>query len=268
MSNVKPSRPNANGPCGLVVSDLHLFARRSEGFVRFEALRAQLSRINTLVLNGDTFDFRWSSLRSQPATVEAALEWLAALASEFGDCQIHFVHGNHDCLAKFKDGLEELVATSRNLHSHDYLLQLGSCLFVHGDCAHRPMRRVDLERYRSNWKAHGRRGALGTAAYLAADRLGLTRLVHEWHFPRDKTVARIAGYLDDARPGWRSSTRQCYFGHTHLPFSDHEHQGVRFHNTGSAIRGMGFNPLFFEPEPMPENNMDRQRKPSCARNPA
>ena len=51
--------------------------------------------------------------------------------------------------------------------------------------------------------------------------------------------------LDDAMPGWRHTTRDCYFGHTHLPFTGYEHEGIVFHNTGSAIRGMSFRPLFF-----------------------
>ena len=52
-------------------------------------------------------------------------------------------------------------------------------------------------------------------------------------------------YLDHASPRWRTNSRDCYFGHTHQPFSNHQHGDIRFHNTGSAIRGMGFNPLAF-----------------------
>jgi hypothetical protein len=59
-------------------------------------------------------------------------------------------------------------------------------------------------------------------------------------------VARIAHYLEEALPEWRGKVGDCYFGHTHLPFRDHEHEGVRFHNTGSGICGMGFEPLEFE----------------------
>jgi len=31
-----------------------------------------------------------------------------------------------------------------------------------------------------------------------------------------------------------------------IPFRDHRHEGIGFHNTGSAIRGMGFQPMAFE----------------------
>jgi hypothetical protein len=31
-----------------------------------------------------------------------------------------------------------------------------------------------------------------------------------------------------------------------MPFSSHLHDGVTYFNTGSGIRGMGFNPITFE----------------------
>jgi len=65
-------------------------------------------------------------------------------------------------------------------------------------------------------------------------------------YPQRETVERVAHYLDCAWPDWRGIVRDCYFGHTHLPFSNYRHGGVSFHNTGSAIRGMGFNPILFE----------------------
>jgi UDP-2,3-diacylglucosamine pyrophosphatase LpxH len=53
----------------LVVSDLHLFANRSAGDALFEKWfhDVRSSDVSTLVLNGDTFDFRWSGLESEQA---------------------------------------------------------------------------------------------------------------------------------------------------------------------------------------------------------
>jgi UDP-2,3-diacylglucosamine hydrolase len=86
-------------------------------------------------------------------------------------------------------------------------------------------------------------------AYAWADRFGVTRLVHEWEFPRHPTVQRLLRFFDFECPGWRRDTRDCYFGHTHLPFADYEAEGIRFHNTGSAIRGAPFNPRRFTANP-------------------
>ena len=72
------------------------------------------------------------------------------------------------------------------------------------------------------------------------------RLFHRAYFPQEATVARVSAYLDAALPNWREGVSDCYFGHTHMPFRDHEAGGIRFHNTGSAVAGMGFQPLEFE----------------------
>ncbi len=234
---------------GLVVSDLHLFARRSHGEARFDSLKDKLAEVDVLVLNGDIFDFRWSTLPDEAVTVAAALDWLRALADRHPHCEIHFIQGNHDCLTTFRDELIALAARLPRLHCHTNELRLGSALFLHGDCANRKMDAAGLRRRRARWEAGRQSSDLAFSAYVAVDRFGITRRAHEWIFPRKRTVRRIAHYLDRASPDWRRRTRDCYFGHTHLPFAGYCYDGIAFHNTGSAIqvRGMGFNPLFFDP---------------------
>ena len=116
---------------------------------------------------------------------------------------------------------------------------------MHGDCTHRRMGPADLRRFREDWDNDRQHGRWMTKAYVAVDRLGATRLAHQTFFPRRTTVERAMHYLDSACPDWRVDTHHCYFGHTHQPFSNFRHDGIQFHNTGSAIRGMGFNPLTF-----------------------
>ena len=230
----------------MVISDLHLFARRSRGSVRFNSIREKLSCADMLVLNGDIFDFRWSTLGGQKETLPAAMNWLRNLANEFPGGQIHFIVGNHDCAGAFLENLAQLSAALPRFQWHEYLLRLGPALFFHGDCAHRQMDHRGLSRFRENWQRDWRWSPAMATAYECVDRLGITRRVHEWHFPRRKTVERIAFYLDSANPGWRAQTRDCYFGHTHLPFSNYTYDGIHFHNTGSAIHNLDFNPIVFE----------------------
>ena len=231
---------------GIVLSDLHLFARRSHGIARFENIRELLSKADLLVLNGDIFDFRWSTIGAQDKTLSAALDWLRTLSGNLPRCQIHFIIGNHDCTTSFKAGLSELNQALPRFQWHEHLLQLGPLLFVHGDCAHRRMDSDDLLRFRKNWERDWRWNPAMALAYECVDRLGITKRVHQFHFPRQKTIERLTFYLDSCRPGWRETTRDCYFGHTHLPFANHEHDGIRFHNTGSAIHNLDFNPICFE----------------------
>jgi UDP-2,3-diacylglucosamine pyrophosphatase LpxH len=231
---------------GIVISDLHLFARRSRGVARFDAVREDLSQADVMVLNGDIFDFRWSTHGDQSKTLPAAINWLHELVNALPNCQIHFVVGNHDCTVAFQEALTELAGARPRFQWHEYLLRLGPSLFVHGDCAHRQMNHHSLGRFRQSWQRDFTWNPGLAVAYECVDRLGITRRVHEWHFPRQKTVERVAFYLDGFCPGWREQTRHCYFGHTHLPFAGYEHDGIQFHNTGSAIHNLEFNPIWFE----------------------
>ena len=243
-----PTKPEPISTRGLVVSDLHLFARRSPGAELLAALAGQLAGADLLVLNGDTFDFRWIAPRDREKAFTTAVEELSALLHRHPQCEVHFILGNHDCLLGFQQALATLAANAPRFHWHAWQLRLGSALFLHGDCAEASMDALELQSRRARWERGQRRGLLASMAYGVADGLGLTRRAHECFFPRHQTVQRLAHYLDRACPDWRREVRDCYFGHTHLPFSNHRHEGIAFHNTGSAmsIPGMGFNPLSFE----------------------
>lgn len=54
---------------GLVVSDLHLFSRKSERVALMKGLAAELRDVGILVLNGDTFDFRWSEVSGEDMSI-------------------------------------------------------------------------------------------------------------------------------------------------------------------------------------------------------
>jgi UDP-2,3-diacylglucosamine pyrophosphatase LpxH len=231
---------------GIVLSDLHLFAHRSAGAEYFDSLTPQFAACDLIVLNGDIFDFRWSTLPDTTATLRHALDWLHALGGNFPRAEIHYVIGNHDCPRFFRAELDGLAVTRPGFHWHDRGVRLGTAVFVHGDCTHRRMSPAGLSRYRTDWDNDHQHARWRAKAYVAADRTGATELVHRCWFPRRATVARVTHYLDQASPDWRRDVTDCYFGHTHLPFSNQWMDGVRFHNTGSGIRGMGFNPCAFD----------------------
>ena len=230
---------------GLVVSDLHLFSRRSSGEALLQGHLKELKSVDVFVLNGDTFDFRWSQYPAQQATVAAALEWLTNLLDSLGRAEVHYIYGNHDWLGMFRDSLEELSSRHPRLFYHKYWLRLDRSLFLHGDCANYRMDQAALERLRRPWKRDRQRGWLSASLYDLADLTGLSGLVHRCYFPRNRAVGNVAHYLDQTMHGWREQVDDCYFGHSHLPFRDHLLGAVRYHNTGSGIPGIGFQPLRF-----------------------
>src|SRR5688572_14707406 len=159
-------------PRGIVISDLHLFSVRSAGEQRLVSIREDLAAADVIVLNGDTFDFRWSHFRDEEKSVEAALDWLRRFAAAYPQATIHFICGNHDCLDVFTKGLGDLAAACPSLGRHETHLQLGAHLFVHGDCARRRMDAAGLVRYRVVWKLDESRAAWLAQGYRVADRLG------------------------------------------------------------------------------------------------
>lgn len=233
---------------GFVVSDLHLFAPRSDGARLFAKKESDLASVDALVLNGDTFDFRWSEHPSEAATIEAALSWLRGLMDRHPDLLIHFVLGNHDCLIEFRREMEELAELCPNLSLHEHRVLLGSHLFLHGDCANWPMDEGGFRKFRASWSRHRldpERKRLCSVAYRWSDSLGLSRRFHDCYFPDWLTLDRVVYHLDQMIPGWEGQITHCYFGHTHRPFQGQERKGVQFANTGSGIRKMGFQPLTF-----------------------
>lgn len=234
---------------GLVISDLHLFAQRSVGERLVADLRGEFAHADVLVLNGDIFDFSWSRLPSEEASITAALAWLRGLAGDFAGREVHYILGNHDCLTAFRDALDGLVRDCPALRCHEHSVRLGRHLFLHGDCANRKMCGEALAKHRRAWSRERSRTRVHAAMYEAVDTLGISRGFHRCYFPTVTTVKRVAHHLDHVLPAWREEIDDCYFGHTHQPFRAHTHEGVRFHNTGSGIRGMRFQPLQFELSP-------------------
>lgn len=211
-------------------------------------LESDLRRCEVLVLNGDIFDFRWSTLGGHEASLVAAAAWLDALFVRYEHLEIHYLLGNHDCLDAFLPLLEERTARHPRFRYHADTLELGTWMFLHGDCTHARMHTEQFRAYRAGWRRDRPRGRWAGRAYAIADITGMTRLTHELYFPRRRTVGRVAHYLDDATPGWRDRIRDCSFGHSHLSFRDYPCEGIRYHNTGSAICGMGFQPIRFDAE--------------------
>lgn len=107
------------------------------------------------------------------------------------------------------------------------------------------MSKARLGAYREIWSKDPQRGEAGRKFYDVVDATGAGLLFHRLYFPQVATVRRVASYLDEGFPDWKGELDHCDFGHTHMPFRDHEQDGMHFHNTGSAIRGMGFQPLQF-----------------------
>lgn len=249
MSESSDSRERASDTPSrrcVFVSDLHHFSRRSEQ-ARFElALRQAVGSCDRLVLGGDIFDFKWSTLGSHRATIDAAITWLEELGQINPDCQIDYVLGNHDFDHELMEGLKGLAQSRPGFAWHPYWLLVSDCLFLHGDVADRRMNHDRLQKKRQAWSSHKRPHPLRHDLYDWALQMRLHKvpgfLVH-----RPRLVARRLVYYLDRHPEIdRSSVRRVYFGHTHVEIDGLEFDGIRFFNGGAPIRNNSFRLLHLQ----------------------
>ena len=222
------------------VSDLHLFARRSTAPAHMDAIQYHANRARTMVLGGDIFDFRWSTLKDFHHTIDAATEWLDTLVCGAPRCQFHFLLGNHDHHASLIGRLELLDTKHENFSWDPYLLRLGNSVFLHGDAADGDATHDRLVQSREGGGHHRQRGPAASAAYEVVLRTHIHRTVPVVAYPKRRTARRLLKYLDEVGQGAESGVQHVYFGHTHRPLDAYHHAGVHFHNGGAPIKGVPF----------------------------
>ena len=228
---------------GYVVSDLHVFGCNSLYERYLPQFYKDVESHPIAVLNGDTFDFKRSKYRTANETADRALTWLHDLSHRAPQTKFFFIVGNHDSNQALIKVLDSSHSALPNFHLAIDSLRLGPCLFLHGDAVDLPASTHDL--------------AVVRAGYIQAEPNTCSRIfaqvvthlrVNRIEFLRHskKTLAsRLTHYLDATCPGYREVVREVYFGHTHVPFSKFQYQGINFYNTGSMIRGLPWRPLKF-----------------------
>ncbi len=223
---------------GHVLSDLHLFAGWSNAAIHLEKMHSAASMSEFFVLNGDIFDFRWSTLSSIDDTAKASVEWLKELAARHPYCTFYYVLGNHDCNEIFVEHLNTTADTMSNLRWHPSHFRIGNLLFMHGDlpiAGKDPFKRVICST--TPGKSDFLRRSYGRLIQMGAHkRLDLI-------FTESRCARMILRKLPSNGTDLTNGITDIYFGHTHAPFSDYNFNGIIFHNTGSTISNLEFNML-------------------------
>ncbi|MCC6796562.1 MAG: metallophosphoesterase [Candidatus Hydrogenedentes bacterium] len=242
--------PVGNAPrVGYVISDLHMFSKRSESRAHEPAIFEYAAKADFFILNGDTFDFRWTTLPTIDQTVYEAIAWLRNLAERFPKCHFHFILGNHDNNQAFIAALSKLVAKTENLSWHPYYLRLGDSVFLHGDVSDKPMMgAAGLEKHREEWLLDTPKHAIFHSIYDMVVHVGLHRMAVAAKYPKKRVVRRVLEYLDDVGLTKDNDIKHVYFGHTHGAMQNFEYGGLLFHNAGSPMKGLEFNILKVEIE--------------------
>jgi len=221
------------------VSDLHLFANRSNAHQYLDQMARKASRAKTFILGGDIFDFRWAKIPTLRA-VEMAAEWIEELCLSAPQCEFHLVLGNHDYHQALIDKLIELEQRIQNLTWHRFYVRLGSSVFLHGDVADKEMDAKMLAEAREEWLDERRRGPFMSKLYDVVVMTRLHKSAPRLVYTKRIVVRRILKYLESIGEGPSNGVRDVYFGHTHRNMSDYHYRGLYFHNCGAPIKGVKF----------------------------
>jgi UDP-2,3-diacylglucosamine pyrophosphatase LpxH len=227
---------------GVFVSDLHVFSGRSVGESLPSGLQTAFPEANLLVLGGDIFDFKWSSLGG-PATLLAAEKWLQSLLDQWHG-EVIFLAGNHDCLPKFFGTLSQIAHRCERFTWHRHHLQLGDAVFLHGDVLDAGHDLAKLDSYRDQFHPTASQSRFSRRAYGAIVAMRIHRMAPQLRHRELHTCRRLHGLLPQlvAAP---SKVRRVFFGHTHVSVAGREVNGVKFFNPGAAIRHIAFEPVQF-----------------------
>jgi len=236
--------PNFGHACGAVVSDLHLFTNRTTVREHMPEIRRAAEECALFVFNGDIFDFQWSMHGGYEDSVHAAEQWIRDLAYAHRNTHCVFLMGNHDSIPAYRYALTELQEELTNLEWHEYWYRHGRRVFLHGDVYHAGTSHGALSRYRERCSRELQRGRIRHACYWALSRSGLPFVF--LRFVRRATCARrILSYLNNELAGSVRHLREVYFGHVHTPFADFRYEGMLFHNTGAATKGVRLSVMRF-----------------------
>lgn len=223
----------------VVVSDLHMFCRRSDWERFVPEMDKSAAEADLFVFNGDTFDFKWSHL-SIEETVKLAEAFLEKFCKRHPKCQVHVNLGNHDHVPELMAALEALSKRLHNMTWHPYYLRVSNTVFLHGDVANWKMRHKHLVRYRHSWSRPRRQGRIKNRMYDTIFRAGAHVRIAKMAFPHERTLSRVSHYLEDVGLGPDSGVEHVYFGHTHVPVQGYEFGGLIYHNGGATLHGVEF----------------------------
>ncbi len=227
-------------------SDLHLLSRRSTADRHLARLHEAAERSSDFVLGGDIFDFKWSTLPTLDAALEAAERWLCELAEANPNCRFHFLLGNHDYHPALIQRLPALASRLPNFAWEHFVLRMGDTIFLHGDVADRHSCTQSLLEARRSGFRHESLSRMHHGAYQMVVRSHLHRLIPQAVYPRKRVAKRILHYLRNIGLGPDTGIRRVCFGHTHRIMLGFEHDGVQFFNGGAPIGLARFHVLEFD----------------------
>jgi UDP-2,3-diacylglucosamine hydrolase len=223
---------------GYVVSDLHMFTKWTSVEKYMCDIRKAASDADFFVLNGDIFDFRWSTLGSASKTAKAAIQWFKEICSEFPKCTFIYILGNHDAHTSILAPLAKFADSTNNFIWHESFIRIGSSLFMHGDLIFTMRNKSPFTR--TKFKKRNPVRSMMRSTYHHVIKMGAHNLVSKVH-AKERCARYVLKVLQNEKTDCLEGVTDIYIGHTHVGFSDYKHNGYTFHNSGSAVHDLHCN---------------------------
>ena len=230
---------------GCFFADLHLFSPRSVYDCYREGLRTLCKSCDLVVLGGDIFDLRWTSLGSHVRTIEAAQAWIEQFCHDHIHAKIVYLLGNHDSHPDLVQSLLRASSACSNFHWSAEQFRLGDCLFLHGDVLNAGLRADGLTRYRRRFHNEKTQSRMRHGAYDVAVALRLHKYIpHLRHSPQS-TCRQLFNAISMSVPTGVAHPQRVFFGHTHVRLRAFRYGPMEFNNPGAAIKHIPFSPIKF-----------------------
>jgi UDP-2,3-diacylglucosamine hydrolase len=228
---------------GFVVSDLHLFSPCSRHKKLLPEFYTRCSQHSVVVLNGDTFEMKRSKLKSTDKVTDQCTTWLRELCKKNESTQFYYVIGNHDAQRQIMQEINNVAQDVSNLIVIPHILTIGSTLFIHGDVIEPGALEMGVSSVREKYReTTPSKLSLFLATVVTSLRLNSVEYIRH---NKSALAATLLSYINRHEPDRLNSIKTIFFGHTHVPFRDFQFEGITFHNTGSFIKGLQWNPMEF-----------------------
>ena len=225
---------------GYVVSDLHIFTEWTSIDSYIEEIRSAAAKSDFFVLNGDIFDFKWSTLPTSQKTVEQAVKWLKNICQSAPDCSFYYILGNHDAHIKMPPALQNLKKQVKNFNWSATHFFIGSYLFLHGDLLFTLKKKSPFSRPPEKYLKSEPKHRILSKGYNIAIGMGAHRFVTSMMNTRQCASYSYA-VLKKHSISEMKVTTDVFLGHTHASFSNFKFKDLIFHNTGSAVADLHCN---------------------------
>jgi UDP-2,3-diacylglucosamine hydrolase len=238
MQNARnPKRETASG---FVISDLHIFTEWTSVEFYMEKIHKAADNSDFFVLNGDIFDFKWSTLPTAEETAEKAADWLKNICNTSPACSFYYILGNHDAHIKMLPALRLLEKQLKNFKWSPTHFFIGSFLFLHGDLLFKIKKTTPFHRPDDTYLKAEPKHRILSKGYNMAIGFGAHHVVTG--VLRTKQCASYSySVLKKHSIPEMSRVSDVFIGHTHASFSNFRFKDLTFHNTGSAVADLHCN---------------------------